>query len=134
MPGPRRKIDPATRDYTIATGAPTVDSTYASSVLIALSMERDSCPLYDEDEQIGSRLHTIKKLTPDAKVLARSYALEALAPLRPVLRELAVTADIKPLEVKPGRWINGLVLDVSWREGGTGAQRQGITYSPRIGG
>lgn len=120
--------------YEYPTGSPRVDPTLASSVLLALSMERGSCPLYDPEEQIGSRLHTITKATDDAVILARAYALEALRPLRARLHELEIEPSIVDVFDGSRRIGKALHVVVSWREGGRGSARRSVPYQTRIGG
>ncbi len=87
----RRYIDPRTRDYVLERGTTKNDETIASTVVLLLATERGSSPARPRD---GSRLHTLKKATPDAGRLAEEYAIEALAPVNHWLRGLQATATV----------------------------------------
>lgn len=70
-----RYIDPQTGDYVVERGAPRSDATVASEVVLALRTRRGSAGAAPE---FGSRLHTIRKLTPATRGLAAVYAREAI--------------------------------------------------------
>lgn len=87
----RPYIDPRTGDYQLVSGSLRNDDTLASTVVLLLRTERGSCPVAPDH---GSRLHTLRKATPDAGRLAREYVVEAIAPVKQWLRDLQVTADV----------------------------------------
>lgn len=62
-------------DYVLERGAPRPDVTVASDVVLALRTRRGSAA---GAPGFGSRLRTLRKLTPAARRLAESYALEAI--------------------------------------------------------
>lgn len=117
----RYYIDPDTKDHEIVNGAPRDDDTIASSVVLALAMERGSSPLLPN---LGSRFHTLKKKTPDALELAWRYALEALDPL-------FQRGDLPELEVFTEYLGNELRVTVSYRQ--RNGKAKALTYSPRFG-
>jgi phage gp46-like protein len=94
-------IDPLTRDYVLATGAPLPDPAagLANAVYLRLMTARGS---YWVDASFGSRLHELQreKNTPRVALLARQYAIDALAPLLDDGR--ATTIDVQ-VEGQDGR-------------------------------
>lgn len=75
-------IDPVSRDYTLANGAPVRDPAagLANAVYLRLMTPLGS---YWADATLGSRLHELQreKDLPRVAVLAKQYAERALAPL-----------------------------------------------------
>lgn len=75
-------IDPVARDYVLTSGAPVRDAAggLANAVYLRLMTARGS---YWADAAFGSRLHELQREKNLARValLARQYAIDALAPL-----------------------------------------------------
>lgn len=97
--GRGRYIDPASGEFTIERGVPRSDETVASDVILALRSRRGYCA---GDPDFGSRLHTIKKLTPSARRLAEAYVLEAIRHLidRGEVRSPKVTAAVQGTRIE----------------------------------
>lgn len=118
----RRLLNPMTGDVTLERGSPKADDTLASSVVLRLRMRRGSCPV---NRRLGSRLHTIDRISPQSERLAADYAREALA-------DLVERGDMSDLAVKtslPGR--NAIGLDISFRD--RSGRARSVNYTHRVG-
>jgi phage gp46-like protein len=104
----RRHVDPKTRDYTVESGGFKADAGYASQILLALGMERGSCPVFPE---FGSRLHLVKKADDRGRRESEAYATEALSHLAGKLDDLVVTATLST--ARPG----AIEIEVAYRLG-----------------
>lgn len=108
-------------DYELSAGRPRADETMASAVLLRLRMHRGSCPVMPT---LGSRIHTIDKLTKTTARLAESYAKEAL-------EDLVKRGDIRALEVTGAVDGGRLDLVVAWRD--RGGRRRSVEFTRKVG-
>lgn len=87
----RRRLDPKTRDYVLASGGIAEDAGIDTQVLLALGTRRGSCQVYAD---LGSRLHTIQRADTAGLRLAEFYAREALEHVRARVKDLRITASL----------------------------------------
>lgn len=106
-------IDPASRDYILASGSPTRDPAggLANAVYLRLATPLGS---YWADATLGSRLHELRreKDLPRVAVLAKQYAEQALAP---ILADGRATAIDVATERQTGRL--ALLVEVTAADG-----------------
>ena len=93
MAARRRYINPSTGDYAISRGGFVEDMTPASRVVLRLRTRKGTIPGLPS---FGSRLHEIRKLTPDAKPKAEAFVREALDDLVKLeqLPDLTIVATV----------------------------------------
>lgn len=116
----RRYIHPTTRDYVVSGGGFQADSGVASKIVLALGMQRGSCPVYPE---FGSRLHLVKRADERGRREAEAYAREALEHLAGEVTDLVVTATIST--EKPG----AIEIEVAYRLGDV---PQRVPYTQKV--
>ena len=106
-----RVIDPETRDWVIVQGQRQIDDSLISRVLFLVALEFNSSPAFPG---LGSKLHEIKKITPDIDVVISQEIERTLKPMADEgeLVDLVVTTTVTNQE----RIDPSIETKVSWRD------------------
>lgn len=128
MPVRRRQLDGMTRDYVLAQGSPSGDSTKMQKVLIRLFTRRGSIPSLPS---LGNRAHEVQKATTSSARVVRGHIFEALDDLvrNDEIQDLEVDVEVVPLDGGGA----ALGWDVSFHDRGDDDVRQ-VKWTQKFGG
>jgi phage gp46-like protein len=121
VPTRRRYLDPQTGDVVLERGSPRSDITVTSVVLMRIRLRRGSSAVAP---RLGSRLHTIDRISAQSERLARDYVRECLS-------DLVERGDVASLVVTSSRPApNAIGLEVAFRD--RSGRARGVAYTHTV--